>query len=188
MSFAKKSSKERISYNGKDNRTTSCDGINSLNKSNYLSAQALNMNENDHESLEVKKKNRNNSIALLDVPVNNLTDFYPNSTCNKVYSNSTFGKYLNNLAIKEKEPVKTKNDCTTVNSSSLTANTACNSYKNTINNKLIKTNKSLIINKLGGKVNISRDNILKFHNSLTMSKDTEDDNPLSSTKKLKISV
>jgi hypothetical protein len=113
-----------------------------------------------------KKNNRNSSIALLDMQITN-TDFHPITTQNKTYSNSTFGKYINNLA--------SKKTIDTVNSLSVTANTI-NASKTTFMNK-IKTNKNLIINKLGK----------KFQNSLTISKD-ENESPLPSSTKGKLSV
>jgi hypothetical protein len=144
-------------------------------KDNRTSSYDLNI----RKSVEKKNNNRNSSIALLDMQITN-TDFYPNTTQNKTYSNSTFGKYINNLASKKTI------DNHTVNSSSITANTF-NASKTTITNK-IKTNKNLIINKLGGKVNVGKENILnKFQNSLTISKD-ENESPLPSSTKSKLTV
>ncbi len=121
-----------------------------------------------------KKNNRNSSIALLDMQVTNMSDFYQST---KTYSNSTFGKYINNLAMKRTI------DNHTVNSSSITANTLSAS-KTLITNK-IKTNKNLIINKLSKSL---KDNniLLKFHNSLTISKD--DDELLPTATRIKLHV
>jgi hypothetical protein len=139
--------------------------INDTRKDTRTSSYDLNLKK----SVE-KKNNRNSSIALLDMHISN-TAFYPNTTKHKTYSNSTFGKYINNLA--SKKTIENH----TVNSSSITANTI-NASRSTITNK-IKTNKNLIINKLGKAKT-------KFQNSLTISK--EEESPLPSSTKNKLSV
>lgn len=161
-------SKERVKSSNprKDTRTSSYDLTNNNNKT---SCKVIRMNYE-------KKNNRNNSIAILDnMHMTNISDFFPNTTQNKTYSNSTFGKYINNLAAK-----KTTIDSHTVNSSSITANTTSN--KTTITNK-IKSNKNLIINKLG-KSNVSKDFMPKLHNSMTISKDDDENLPSSTKSKL----
>jgi hypothetical protein len=88
---------------------------------------------------ETDKKRQQCSIVTVESPVKN-PEYYPSSP-SKLYSNSTFAKYLNNIAVKR----DSFNRPSSSNSSYL-VNSVGN--KSNVLNKLLQKNKSKIIDKL----------------------------------------
>jgi hypothetical protein len=196
-------SKEKINANMKcvkDTRTSSFDLGNSmlLSKSYYIHTQSTKENKAP-ESIE-KKQINDSYILRRDInnpeemgtrskfmpnpgnressPMKINKEYRPSTTTltNKDYSDSTFAKYLSNLAVK-KDNLKSKEN--TVNSSSFIFNCIGNN-KPVITSQILQINKDKIINKLTSKSPVPNNNTMIRNPSATSSMKTIERHSISS--------